>query len=54
MHLNLYAEDFRKQYIWEEVCEVLKIDPNKTDKATIFINKVVVNKTDEELKENSE
>jgi len=48
-HLNLYSEDFRKQYIWVEVCQVLNIDPETTDKATIYVNKVVVN----ELKDNT-
>tara|TARA_Y100001972_G_C7573411_1_gene287768 strand:- start:53 stop:199 length:147 start_codon:yes stop_codon:yes gene_type:complete len=42
--LDLYSEDFRYYSDWEDICNILGVDETKTDKVTIFFNKVIINK----------
>ena len=42
--LDLYSEDFGYSSVWEDICDSLGVDYNKTDKVTICYNKVITNK----------
>lgn len=37
--LNLYYEDFAKDYIWKEICDVLGYDANSSNIEIHFIKK---------------
>ena len=45
--LDLYTDDFKSQKIWEEVCEVLGVVPEKTDKVSVEFTTVQINRIKE-------